>query len=104
MDLKKTKDRVKAILEEIPETRNSDNILYREVCKQIAKEVGEDLHHIDVLSFFSVLHKSAYPCFESVRRTRQKLQADFPHLSASVEIQLYRAENEAVYEQFAIGR
>lgn len=103
MDLKTTKGRVQRLLEENPITRNSDSILYREILKEIAEEKGEDLSHIDVLSFLSILHKSAYPCFESVRRSRQILQAKYPHLSANAEIQLYRAENEEVYEQFAIG-
>ena len=41
------------------------------------------------------------PPFESVRRTRQKLQEKYPEFSASVAVSEARAKNETTYRDFA---
>lgn len=41
--------------------------------------------------------------FESVRRTRQKVQAECPWLAACPKVGEYRAENEQAYREFARG-
>jgi hypothetical protein len=44
-----------------------------------------------------------FPAFETVRRTRQKLQAEFPELSGNREVQEHREANEAVFRDYARG-
>lgn len=94
-----TKALVKSILEQVPETRNSDMCLYYEVCKTVNPgaldyDFGMAILNLDVLHL---------PPFETVRRTRQFIQRKFPDLSASSEVQVFRAENETVFEEFARG-
>jgi hypothetical protein len=51
------------------------------------------------------MHSSdwGFPPFETVRRTRQFIQRKFPELSANPAVQVFRAENETVFEEFARG-
>lgn len=95
--LKTTKALVRSILETKEETRNSDMLLYLEVCKVINPQV---LNY----TFGSVLlwlDKYNLPPFESVRRARQKIQEENNKFDADEIIQRYRAENEAEYREFA---
>jgi hypothetical protein len=99
MNLNTTKALVKSILESNKETRNSDMVLYLEVVK--AKNPNA-LNH----TFGSVilwLDKYGIPPFESVRRSRQKVQAECPWLAASEKVQDFRAENEQTFKDFARG-
>lgn len=100
-DLKSTKALVKSILEKNVKTRNSDSYLYLAVITTIAKEYHCDLSKISVEDFLMNLSGSAFPPFESVRRTRQKIQRECPHLSACAAVSELRAENEEVYREFA---
>lgn len=95
--LYETKALVKQILEENESARNSDNELYIEVCNRINPYVVY-LPFRDVIANLSSL---GLPPFESVRRTRQKLQAEHPDLRSNDEVALYRAENETAYKEFA---
>jgi hypothetical protein len=97
--LKSTKELVKSILEEVEETRSSDMQLYFEVCNRINPESLDAPFCVVIMN----LDKLHLPPFESVRRSRQKIQAECPHLAASPEIQIFRAENEEVYRDFARG-
>ena len=99
MKLKKTKALVKTILEQNKATRSSDMQLYFEVCKRINPEVLNN-PFCAVIMNLDLFH---LPPFESVRRSRQKVQAECPHLAACEEVELYRAENEQEYVEFARG-
>lgn len=99
MKLIATKELVKKILEENPKARDSDMLLYCEVCKALNDDaLGKPFYQV-ILD----LEKLGLPPFESVRRSRQKVQAEFPELAASPEIQVFRSENEEKYRKFAIG-
>lgn len=98
-ELKNTSDIVKLILQRYPDTRNSDDLLYLKVCEYVNGT------HIS-LPFWKVIQERkdfGYPPFESVRRSRQKLQATYPELSSSKVVEAQREENEKVYKEFAIG-
>lgn len=88
---------VKTVLEENERARNSDMLLYYEVCKRINKSALESPFAYVILR----LEALRLPPFESVRRARQKVQAEYPHLSANDDVALMRAENEAEYRDFA---
>lgn len=100
-ELKNTTALVKAILEENKQARNSDSFLYFQVLKKLGKERGFDLDYVSVTTFLLHMAEWGFPPFESVRRTRQKLQAEFPNLCASEKVAEQRAENEEVYREFA---
>ena len=100
-DLKTIKALVKSILEVDEKARNSDSYLYLKVIKHKAVNYGIDLQQITIVDFLSNMSNSVFPPFESVRRARQKLQEKCPHLAADPVIELFRAENEEVYREFA---
>lgn len=83
MNLKKIKARVLRILQEKPQARNSDNLLYLYVIREIAEEQQITLKFISIEDFLITMPVSVFPPFESVRRARQKLQAEFPELAAA---------------------
>lgn len=102
-DLKSTKALVKALLEEDEKTRNSDSYLYFRVINIIASKDNIDLTKISVTAFLLNMNVFPFPPFESVRRTRQKVQSECPWLAPSKVVEEYRAENEVAYREFAIG-
>lgn len=90
---------VKKVLEEKPYTREDDFSLVYEVFKEF-------LPNIDDLSFQDVMtnHKEyGLPYFESVRRTRPKLQNKYPELLPSKEIQEARKLEEVDYKSYALS-
>lgn len=102
-ELKTTKGLVKYILTNIPQTRNSDSLLYLKVLQRIAGAYDINLENITIPTFLLGLSDSPFPCFESVRRSRQTLQRENPELSADAEVQERREENEVLYRDFARG-
>lgn len=92
---------VKSILEEDQRARNSDSFLYLRVLKRIESEQREKLQGVTVFDFLLNLQGKVYPCFESVRRARQKVQRAYPELAASEEVKAYRAENEDMFREYA---
>ena len=103
MKLKNTKALVKSILETDQRARNSDNYLYLRVLNTISAMNGADYADIPVAEFLMNMDRLNVPPFESVRRSRQKVQEEFPHLAACDEVQGFRAENEREYRAFAIS-
>ena len=96
-NIKKTQDLVKHFLETQPDTRNSDDLLYFKVCEHLNKRCLN-------MSFATViLNRNHFhlPPFESVRRSRQKLQAAFPELAGSDEVEAQREVNEQIVFDYA---
>lgn len=90
---------VKKVLTEKPYTREDDFMLVYEVYKEF-------LPSIDTMSFQEIMinHKEyGLPYFESVRRTRPKLQNKFPELLPSEETQKGRKLEEADYRSYALS-
>ena len=98
-----TKALVKNILEQDEETRNSDNHLYLNVIRAVAKEKNVDLNEVSITNFLSNITQWGFPPFESVRRSRQKLQQHNPDLASNEAVQDFRIQNEAVFREFARG-
>ena len=92
-----TKALVKQVLEENEKARNSDNELYMEICRRINPHVFFK-PFVEVISNLDIY---GLPPFETVRRTRQKLQSERPDLRPCDEVALFRAENETAYKEFA---
>lgn len=102
--LKTTAALVKSVLENDPKSRNSDCILYLNVLKICGERNGIDVKTMTVSDFLLQLKENGFPPFESVRRTRQKIQAEYPELKSKPEIQAIRAEQEKEYRAFALER
>ena len=95
-NLKTIENRVLAVLKEHPEARNDDMKLYL----LVSKACIYDTHGISHFSFEDVMSNyKAYgiPCFESIRRTRQKIQAKYPELGCSPEVRRARHKMQRVY-------
>ena len=93
---------VKHILETEPQTRNSDSYLYFKVLKRRADQIGVDLRTLPVASFLLEMNEYGFPIFESVRRSRQKIQAAHPELAACEAVEEFRMENEKVFRGYAL--
>ena len=95
--LKRTTDLVKHLMNTCPETRSSDDILYREVCKVRCPNVMS-------LPFGLVIsNRKTYniPPYETVKRTRQKVQEHNPELAAVPEVEAMRAVKEDEFKAYA---
>ena len=96
-ELLNTTDLVKKILLDDPKSRDSDNHLYCAVVISVnpdalTKPFWEVLEHMNDFGL---------PCFETVRRARQKIQAEHPDLKASDVVERLRSINEEVYKEYA---
>ena len=103
-DLNTTTKLVKAILEEDKQTRNSDSYLYLKVLDHIAHREGIFLAGMPVPYFLENMKSLGFPPFESVRRTRQKIQVMFPELGACDKVAEMRAAQEDEYRAYALDR
>lgn len=87
----KVYDRVKLILEEHPESRNSDN-----VCEWIY------LEQIGIVEN-GIITKSSFleaPPLESIRRARQLVQEKHPELQANKTVQSFRKQKEEKFPRW----
>ena len=96
-NLKTIEKKVKAVLEKNTDARNDDMVLYLKVCNSYFKDAGA-MPFAEVMSQYRYL---GLPSFESVGRTRRKLQAEHPELLGSVRIQKLRAKQEQNYRRYA---
>lgn len=92
---------VREVLETHEKARNSDNYLYYQVCVLIGQKNGIDINQMSVPTFFLKLSESPFPAFETVRRTRQKLQASHPELAGTSKVEAQRVLNEGVFRDYA---
>lgn len=102
-ELKTTKALVLSILKKDKQARNSDSYLYLQVLKYQANLKGIDLDGLTVPFFLANIATLGLPPFETVRRARQLIQATFPELAGSEEVEIARAENELIHREFARG-
>ena len=98
--LETLENRVKTVLTNHPEARDDDMKLYFIVCQECFYKT----HHITEISFKEFIYnyrELGCPSFESVRRTRQKIQAKHPELGCSPEMRRKRSKCMAVYRKYA---
>lgn len=96
-NLKTIEGKVRAILEKDEEARDDDMALYLAVCNACLKGTGA-MPFAEVMSQYKYL---GLPSFESVGRTRRKLQEKHPELLGSVRMQRLRAAGEKAYRNYA---
>lgn len=90
---------VKEVLEERPDTRNSDTLLYLAVCQKYDKKCGNY-----PFSFITYNREQlGLPKTETVRRARQKIRNEFPELDAIDSVIDERYENYKAVRKFAVS-
>ena len=99
-NLKTITNIVRVFLENEPKTRNSDSYLYLKVLEYVSKKEGFALSYMTVPYFLEHMKEYGFPPFESVRRTRQKLQEKYPELAAADSVQAMRHDKEAAYLKY----
>jgi len=102
-NLKTVSALVKNILENDHKARNTDNHLYLKVLEHYSDQRGIDIHAMTVPVFLKELDKHSFPGFETVRRSRQKVQATYPDLAPSENVGRKRSKNEMIYKDFALS-
>lgn len=102
-ELKTTAALVKHILETNPQARNSDSFLYLKVIQYEAHLKGVNLWGMTVTHFLLNINNIGFTGFETVRRARQKIQAQYPELAANKSVSAARMENEKDFRAFARG-
>lgn len=101
MGLNCTKDIVYDLLIEDEKTRNSDNYLYYRVLEKVARDKGIQINSMLVPTLLLNMTDLGFPPFESVRRSRQKIQQHNPELAGNIEVEALRKVNEQEYKDFA---
>lgn len=74
-DYKNVKPKVRALLTEIPECRDNDNLLIAEIWQ---RDLKRDM--VPISELLDMLARKQIHSPESIRRSRQKLQEDFKNL------------------------
>ena len=94
-DLKKINDIVYTILLNDEQARNSDAYLFTQVVKHVSP-------FLYLMPFFTAMNDPGMPNYESVRRTRQKIQEQNPELQATEAVKEKREENINTYLEYAL--
>lgn len=103
-ELKSVTKIVKAILEEDPQMRNSDSYLYLKVIEHMDVVFGTQVRFLPLDVFLRHMGDLSIPNFETVRRTRQKVQQTFPELRACEKVGEFRMVNEEKYRAYATAK
>ena len=95
--LKTIEGKVKSVLQKNEDARNDDMVLYLALCNLYLKDAGTM-----PLAEIMTRHKElGLPSFESVGRTRRKLQEKYPELLGNTRVRLIRAAGEKAYRKYA---
>lgn len=100
-ELKTTTDIVREMLKAHEKARNCDDYLYFLVCSIKAKIKGFDVDKMSLSHFLLYRREYDLPAFETVRRTRQKLQQHHPELCGNDVVEGYRLANEETFRKYA---
>ena len=99
MKLRNMTELVKTIMEQQPETRSSDSLLYIEVLK---RTTSQNVLNMPVWLFYQNLTEWQLPSIETVGRCRRKAQQETPHLKAKPEVEDFRYDRETEFIEFAV--
>ena len=94
--LKTLEQKVRYCLTQYPATRNSDRTLIGAVYAYF--------YDVDLLdSFLTVIRNDKLPSFESIRRTRQKIQAEDESLRGDKQTEERRMEAQKDFIEYALS-
>ena len=99
-NLEQNKDIVMHFLKCYPETRENDLLLIMKVCERKGYCKHMRSYRGDAFFFLERDMKNVIPrsFFDTIRRTRQKIQEEHPELKPSPEMQDLRKSREADYQ------
>ncbi len=94
---------VKGILEEKPETRDDDNLLWLEALRATVRDwkYGNKMCDLTLAYVLTSIHRLGLPPFGTVSRARRKLQEKYPELRGSEQARRKRAKREEVFLEYA---
>lgn len=91
----KTYDLIKRLLETNEGTRNSDKLLYAEVLRTIGAVKKVEWFGEREAILLDTLTSGSTPSYETIRRTRQKIQETIPELQAtSSQVRVRRKQKQ----------
>lgn len=96
-ELRKTAEIVREILTEEPETRSDDMLLYYMVCRKMNPQFISIPFGVAILT----MKEHGVAPFETVRRTRQKMQQSYPELAANSTVEAFREMKEEEFREYA---
>ncbi len=96
-ELIETSKIVKELLENCAPTRDCDNLMIAMVIKRKNPD-ALNMSFLDVLMNYDEL---GLPTFETIRRARQKTQAEHPDLKGSEKVQSFRNINAEIFKEYA---
>ena len=100
--LEKVNDTVKKYLVAFPDTRNSDNALYYRIVSDICHMRGIREEDVSIRALLIDREEYGFPKYETIRRARQKAQAEFPELRADKEVQEAREALQIEWKEWAV--
>ena len=95
-EVKQVHSLVKIILQECPQARNSDPYLYYKVVERINPNALHRTFEYTLLN----MPELGLPCFETVRRSRAKIQSEHPELQSSEPVHSFRSINEEIMKEY----
>ncbi len=96
-EITKVHNIVKDILTKDEQARNSDNYLYTKVVERLNANALEKPFEEVMIN----LNNMGLPCFETVRRSRCKIQAKYPELQSCDKVHSLRSINEEIMKEYA---
>lgn len=96
--LKQVQAIVKDVLQTVPEARDSDMLLFYRICERLNPRALSMPFGLVLLE----MRDYNLPAFETVRRTRQKVQADNPDLRGSRRTQQARDALIPEFRSYAV--
>lgn len=91
---------VKEILFDDKCSRNSNDVLYLRVIQRICSDNGINADNMSVPMLFLNVYGLNIPSYESVVRTRRKLQECYPSLRATENVEAQRMVMEEKYREY----
>ena len=85
------------VLQEVPETRSCDDMLYLKVCEK----VNPIYTNYPFCQIMQNIRRYGFPSYKSVERARRKIQRAFPQLGATREVEEMRIAEEEKYREYA---
>lgn len=99
-EIREVKATVQYVLENYPEARGNDDVLYFKVCKERAADLGIDITRVHFSAVF-LGNPFGFPRYESVVRLRRLVQRHNPELQATDATKSNRAKKEADFVEMA---
>ena len=101
--IRRVSEEVLDVLKLYPDTRNSDDLLYYYICRRKLLENGYGIANMHFADVWLFRKEFGIPPFETVRRTRQKIQQTIPELRGDTEVEAMRMVKEEEYRAYARG-